>query len=90
MMRPKELNSKVLKQLKKETDRILFLKEKIEKYQLEIENIQDSNNWINYLVGDKPLTRHRSDFDKNSNNLECEAFYELVEVIRYGKITRYS
>jgi len=74
MKRPKELNDKVLKQLKKETDRIQFLKEKIEKYQLEIESVQDSNNWINYLG---------SDFDGNSNNLEREAFCELTEIIRY-------
>ena len=73
MRRQKELNEKTLEKARKEKYRVLYLKEKIKKYQEEIEKIKDDNRWMHYLS---------SDFDKNATEEQRIEFYNEFRDIR--------
>ena len=50
MRKRKELNDKTLEMMRKDKEKVLKLKEKIDKAYAEIKEIEEANEWINEVV----------------------------------------
>ena len=66
MRKRKELNDKTLEMMRKDKEKVLKLKEKIDKAYAEIKEIKEANEWIS-RVSDK--------FDKNATDEQKDEFY---------------
>ena len=66
MRKRKELNEKTLEMMRKDKEKVLKLKEKIDKAYAEIKEIKEANEWI-ISVSDE--------FDKNATDEQKGEFY---------------
>ena len=66
MRKQKELNEKTLEMMRKDTEKVLKLKEKIDKAYAEIKEIKESNEWISSVS---------DEFDKNATDEQRNEFY---------------
>ena len=66
MRKQKELNDKTLEMMRKDKEKVLKLKEKIDKAYAEIKEIKEANEWIS-IVSDE--------FDKNATDEQKDEFY---------------
>lgn len=66
MKRPKELNEKTLEKMRKDKEKVLKLREKIDKAYAEIKEIKEANGWI---------SRVSDEFDKNATDEQKDEFY---------------
>ena len=66
MKRPKELNEKTLEKMRKDKEKVLKLKEKIDKAYAEMKEIKESNEWISSVS---------DEFDKNATDEQRNEFY---------------
>ena len=66
MRKRKELNDKTLEMMRKDKEKVLKLKEKIDKAYAEIKEIKEANEWIS-IVSDE--------FDKNATDEQRNEFY---------------
>ena len=67
MRKRKELNEKTLEMMRKDKEKVLKLKEKIDKAYAEIKEIKEANEWI-ISVSDE--------FDKNATDEQKGEFYK--------------
>ena len=66
MRKQKELNEKTLAMMRKDKEKVLKLKEKIDKAYAEIREIKEANEWINYVS---------DEFDKTATGDQKDEFY---------------
>ena len=66
MRKRKELNDKTLEMMRKDKEKVLKLKDKIDKAYAEIKELKEANEWIS-SVSDK--------FDKNATDEQKDEFY---------------
>ena len=66
MRKRKELNDKTLEMMRKDKEKVLKLKEKIDKAYAEIKEIKEANEWISGVS---------DEFDKNATDEQQEEFY---------------
>ena len=66
MRKQKELNDKTLEMMRKDKEKVLKLKQKIDKAYAEIKEIKEANEWIS-IVSDE--------FDKNATDEQKDEFY---------------
>ena len=66
MRKRKELNDKTLEMMRKDKEKILKLKEKIDKAYAEIKEIKEANEWISSVS---------DEFDKNATDEQKDKFY---------------
>ena len=66
MRKRKELNDKTLEMMRKDKEKVLKLKEKIDKAYAEIKEIKEANEWIGSVS---------DEFDKNATDEQKDEFY---------------
>ena len=66
MRKRKELNEKTLEMMRKDKEKVLKLKDKIDKAYAEIKELKEANEWINSVS---------DEFDKNATDEQKDEFY---------------
>ena len=66
MRKQKELNDRTLEMMRKDKEKVLKLKEKIDKAYAEIKEIKEANEWISSVS---------DEFDKNATDEQRDEFY---------------
>ena len=66
MRKQNELNDKTLEKMRKDKEKVLKLKEKIDKAYAEIKEIKEANGWISSVS---------DEFDKNATDEQKDEFY---------------
>ena len=66
MRKQKELNDKTLEMMRKDKEKVLKLKEKIDKAYAEIKELKEANEWISSVS---------DEFDKNATDEQRDEFY---------------
>ena len=66
MRKRKELNDKTLEMMRKDKEKVLKLKDKIDKAYAEIKELKEANEWISSVS---------DEFDKNATDEQKEEFY---------------
>ena len=66
MRKRKELNDKTLEMMRKDKEKVLKLKEKIDKAYAEIKEIKEANKWISSVS---------DEFGKNATDQQKDEFY---------------
>ena len=66
MRKQKELNDRTLEMMRKDKEKVLKLKEKIDKAYAEIKEIKEANEWISSVS---------DEFDKNATDEQKNEFY---------------
>ena len=66
MRKQKELNDKTLEMMRKDKEKVLKLKDKIDKAYAEIKELKEANEWISSVS---------DEFDKNATDEQKDEFY---------------